>query len=209
MWKSNDILRLLLKEHPKPASELNFKDNFQLLVSVMLSAQTTDKKVNQVTPSLFKLAKNYKELAALQTSDIEKIIRPLNYYKTKAKHLVEMGKLVVKEFHGNLPETIEEMTKLPGVGRKTASVVLSERGVLHTLPVDTHVFRVSRRLGLSNGKNPLSVEMDLRKLFAPKSWRTLHHLLILHGRRVCKAANPSCSECILNSKCPSRGSKSA
>jgi endonuclease-3 len=196
------ILEKLALCYPEAASELNFSNDYELVVAVLLSAQTTDKKVNEVTPALFALAPDFETLAARSQGKIEMIIRPLNYYKTKAKHLIQMAKIVTAKHRGSLPRTIEEMIELPGVGRKTASVVLGERGILPTLPVDTHVFRVARRLGLSRGKNVLEVEHDLRALYDPKDWRKLHHLLIFHGRRVCKAQRPLCQECVLAKSCP-------
>ncbi|MCB9030218.1 MAG: endonuclease III [Deltaproteobacteria bacterium] len=198
------LLQTLSKLYPKPASELNFKNNFQLLVSVVLSAQCTDKKVNDVTPHLFNQYPNFKALASAKLTDIEKIIRPINYYKTKSKNLINLSKMVEAEFSGKIPKQFEEILKLPGVGRKTANVVLGELGVIHTLPVDTHVFRVSKRLGLASGKNTDQVEEELKAQFDSSLWRNLHHWLILHGRRVCKAQNPVCSDCDIREICPSR-----
>jgi endonuclease III len=189
--------------YPDAASELNFVDEYQLTVAVMLSAQCTDKKVNEVTPALFGRFPCFKELARARISQIERIIRPVNYYKTKARHLIKMAKMLSSSSDGKLPRTHDELVELPGIGRKTANVILTELKAAHTMPVDTHVFRVSKRLGLTQGSTPRRVEEDLMSLFDPILWQSLHHWLILHGRRVCKAQRPLCGECPLRSLCPS------
>ena len=201
------LIKILGQIYEKAESELLFNSGYQLLVAVMLSAQCTDKKVNQVTPLLFKDFPDFEALSKARISQIETIIRPVNYYKTKSKHLIEAAKMVLKEFKGKIPKTHEDICKLPGVGRKTANVVLGELGYVKTLPVDTHVLRLSNRLGLSNGKTPDAVERDLCRLFEPDLWRMLHHSLILHGRRVCKAQNPLCHSCRLSEICPSSKTK--
>lgn len=199
--QSLEILKSLKKLYPDAESELNFKNEYELVIAVSLSAQCTDKKVNEVTPALFSKYRSFKSLSKAILKDIESIIKQVNYYKTKSKRTIDLGKVVTSEFNGTLPNTLEELITLPGVGRKTASVIQSERGLEHALPVDTHVFRVSNRLGLSNGKDVLKVEEDLRNIYPSKNWRDLHHCLIFHGRRVCKAQNPSCSECKLIKLC--------
>lgn len=201
--KRKTLLSILEKLYPDPHSELDFKNEYQLLIAVMLSAQCTDKKVNEVTPILFSKYPNFASLAKASLSDVEKIIRPINYCKTKSKNIIATSSQVVTEHNGHIPLTFEQLTELPGVGRKTANVVLGETGAVPSLPVDTHVFRVSRRLGLSSGKNPDAVEEDLKKQFPSSEWRNLHHRLIFHGRRVCKAQNPQCAECALSGICPS------
>lgn len=200
---NHKVLKLLGKLYPDAHSELSFRNEFELVVAVVLSAQCTDKKVNEVTPELFKRYPDFKSLAKARLSSVEKIIRPVNYYKTKAKHLIAMSKLVHTDFKGRLPVKLEQLIKLPGVGRKTASVVQCEIGKEPALPVDTHVFRVSKRLGIATGKNVEAVEMSLRKNFPPETWRLLHHSLIFHGRRVCKAQRPLCENCKLAKVCPS------
>jgi endonuclease III len=187
--------------YPEPSSELLFSSEYELVVAVLLSAQCTDKMVNQVTPLLFKTLGDFSALAEADIVVLEELLRSINYYKTKAKHLQELGKKVVTKYNGKLPLTHDELIDLPGVGRKTANVVLSELGVAHTFPVDTHVYRVSRRLGFTAGKSPIKVEEDLMKLFQPEMWRPLHHWLILHGRRVCKAQTPQCEKCKLSKWC--------
>ena len=201
--KKDSFLTILSDLYPNPRSELNFKNPYQLLVAVVLSAQCTDKKVNQVTPSLFKQYKNFKVLASAKVTELQQIIKPINYYRTKAKNLIACALKITNEFSGKIPSNHEELILLPGVGRKTANVVLGELGHAQTLPVDTHVMRVSKRLGLSGGRNPLETEKELQAIFKPELWRNLHHWLILHGRRVCKARNPNCSECALRKLCPS------
>lgn len=198
------IIKIFKKLYPDPQSELVFKNEYQLIVSVILSAQCTDKKVNEVTPLLFKKSRNFEELAQTRVPFVEQIIRPINYFKTKSRALVTMAKEVESRFKGKLPRTFEELTTLPGVGRKTANVLLLELGIQKALPVDTHVFRVSKRLALSNGNKPEQIEEDLKASFPSSKWRDLHHWLIFHGRRVCKAQRPLCNECALSAFCPSK-----
>lgn len=200
----SELLRIFSQLYPNPESELNFKDDYQLLIAVMLSAQCTDKKVNQITPILFEMFSDFKSLSLAKLSAIEQIIRPINYYRTKSKHLISTAKLITQKHHGKVPLNYIELTELPGVGRKTANVVLGELGIEATLPVDTHVYRVSKRLGLSSKSKRDDVEWDIRDKFAPKWWRMLHHSLILHGRKICKAQNPLCNICELSTICPSR-----
>jgi endonuclease-3 len=199
-----NLLKKFAELYPNPRSELSFSNEYELVTAVVLSAQCTDKKVNEVTPKLFKRYPSFKALAKAEVSEVEEIIRQVNYYKTKSKNLIGLGQKVEKDFGGTLPSTEEDLTSLPGVGRKTANVVLSEQGKTPALPVDTHVFRVSQRLGLAKGKTTDKVEEELKALFEPAQWRNLHHWLIFHGRRVCKAQNPLCAACTLRELCPSR-----
>lgn len=198
------ILRELAKLYPNPRSELNFNNPYQLVVAVALSAQCTDKKVNQVTQHLFKQYPSFVALSKAKLEDVENSIRQVNYYKSKAKNIVRMAKMVTEQFSGTLPTSHKDLVSLPGVGNKTANVVLSELNIQPAFPVDTHVFRVSKRLNLSSGENVKVVEEQLKKKFAPKIWRPLHHWLIFHGRRVCKAQNPNCTACTLSKLCTSR-----
>jgi endonuclease-3 len=195
------IVRHLKAEYPNPGSELHFSNEYELVVAVLLSAQCTDKKVNQVTPELFSMYPGFEDLAGAAVPALEDILRPINYYKTKSKHLKGLGERVTEVFLGRLPRTLDELVSLPGVGRKTANVVLSELGVVPTFPVDTHVFRLSHRLGFSLGSNPDAVEGDLKRLFKKELWRSLHHWLILHGRRVCIAQRPKCGDCRIRGLC--------
>lgn len=195
------IEKALFKLYPDARSELVFEGAYQLVVSVLLSAQCTDKKVNEVTPLLFKRYPSFHALARAHAPELEDIIRPINYYRTKAKHLGALAQRVVADFRGTLPTTHAELLTLPGVGQKTANVVVGELGSESSFPVDTHVFRLARRLGLSTGSHPRDVEEDLKTLFPASSWRGLHHQMIFHGRRVCKALRPLCGECALNALC--------
>lgn len=199
--KAAEVLRILGELYPDPRSELTFTNEFELVCAVLLSAQCTDKKVNQVTPKLFARYPTFAKLARAEIDAVEGIIREVNYYRTKAKHLVLMAQKVVTDFGGVLPRDHDALVSLAGVGRKTANVVLGELGVEPRLAVDTHVFRVSRRLGLTRGETVREVEDSLCALYQPAVWRTLHHGLILHGRRVCKAQRPLCEGCGLRGVC--------
>lgn len=201
------LISIFEKKYPDPRTELNYKNEYQLLISVMLSAQTTDKKVNQITPALFSVFPNFSSLSMGKIADVEKIIGEINYYKTKSRHIIETAEIVAQRHAAKLPKTFDELISLPGVGRKTANVVLSELDISPAIAVDTHVFRLSHRLGLSSGKDPINVEEDLKKLFPTELWHNVHHWLILHGRRVCTARNQICSQCELSVICPSSDSK--
>jgi endonuclease-3 len=205
--RRTQILNVLHKLYPDPRSELEFKDPYELVVAVALSAQCTDKKVNEVTKNLFKQFPTFQLLSNASLDKIENIIRQVNYFKTKSKNIKLLAEKVCTEFNGSLPLTHQELTSLPGVGNKTANVVLSELNITPAFPVDTHVFRVSRRLKLARGKDVLQVEASLKKNFKPEQWHDLHHWLIFHGRRVCKSQNPSCDICPLNKLCPSNSYK--
>lgn len=198
------ILSTLAHLYPQPKSELTFNSPYQLVVAVVLSAQCTDKKVNQVTPTLFENYPTFSALARAELLDVESIIRPINYFRTKAKNIVALAQRVSAHFHGELPAQHHELVSLAGVGNKTANVVLSELGKANTFPVDTHVFRLARRLGFSKGTSVTAVEKELMLLFPPECWRNLHHWLIFHGRRICKARNPLCAQCTLATDCPSK-----
>ncbi len=202
--KKRKLLLALLEEmYPIADSELTFDNEYQLIIAVMLSAQCTDVLVNQVTPALFAKYPDFEALSKARLSSVEKLIGSVNYFKTKAKNIIATSKVVCAQFNSEVPKTMEALIELPGVGRKTANVVLGETGAAPAIPVDTHVFRVSRRLGLSAGTTTDQVEQDLMKLFAPETWRGLHHRLIFHGRRVCKARAPNCRECQIQTLCVS------
>lgn len=193
----------------EPKSELNYNSPFELLIAVMLSAQSTDKKVNEVTPVLFSKYKNAKELSKAKVSEIEKIIREVNYYKTKSKHVVETSKIIHEKYKDKLPKTHEELIELPGVGNKTANVILSELGFGYAFPVDTHVFRVAKRIGLASSTTRDKVEEELCHVFKKEDWHHMHHWLIYHGRRVCNARNPSCDTCRISKICKRIGVSSS
>ena len=185
--------------------ELDFTDPWQLLVATVLSAQTTDERVNSVTPALFKRFSSPFEMAEASPDDVEDIIRPTGFFRVKAKTLVSLAQAVSERFGGRVPASIEELVSLPGVGRKTANVVLSVAFGVPGLPVDTHVSRLSRLLGLTTNTDPNKIEADLCAALAPKEWGALSLRLILHGRRTCVARRPRCGQCILADLCPSAG----
>jgi endonuclease III len=201
--RGGEIFQTFEPEYPEPRSELNFANEFQLLIAVVLSAQCTDKKVNEVTPALFEKFSCFADLAKARVETVEQLLRQVNYFRTKSKNIIELSKKVITEFGGKLPYDHGALTSLPGVGQKTANVVIGELGVGETFPVDTHVFRLAHRLGLAQGKNPSEVELELRAIFSPEQWRPMHHYLILHGRRVCKAQRPHCPGCVVKHLCPS------
>ena len=201
--KRKQLLAILEELYPTANSELTFHNEYQLLIAVMLSAQCTDVLVNQVTPALFSKYPDFTALSRARLGTVEKLIGSVNYFKTKAKNIIATSKAIVADYDSCVPKTMDTLIELPGVGRKTANVVLGETGAAPAIPVDTHVFRVSRRLGLSESATTDKVEADLMKLFAPDTWRGLHHRLIFHGRRVCKARIPNCRECSLHKLCPS------
>ncbi len=198
------LLRHFESLYPNPRSELNFNSEYELVTAVILSAQCTDKKVNEVTPALFDAFPNFAALSKARLSTVEKLIRPVNYYKSKSRNIIGMATDVTNRHGGKLPKNREGLEALPGVGRKTASVVLSQLGVEPALPVDTHVFRVARRLGLAHSESRDGLEEELRRRFPPDTWHHLHHWLIFHGRRVCKAARPLCESCAVADLCPSK-----
>lgn len=190
-------------EHlPEAETELKYENPFQLLVAVILSAQCTDKRVNQITPNLFKRFPDPVSLAEASQEEIFSLIRSVSYPNNKARHLSAMARMLVADFHSEVPEKTEDLQKLPGVGRKTANVIASVIFNKPAMAVDTHVFRVAARLGLTeNAKNPLQAELQIVKYLPEQIIPKAHHWLILHGRYVCKAQNPSCSSCGLQDIC--------
>lgn len=189
------------KHNPNPETELNYENPYQLLVAVILSAQCTDKRINLVTPELFKRFPNAEALSDVTPDIVFDYIRSVSYPNNKAKHLVGMAKMLKEDFGGKVPETVEELQKLPGVGRKTANVIASVIYDVPAIAVDTHVFRVARRIGLSLGKTPLAVEKDLVKNLSSEILAVAHHWLILHGRYICVARSPKCSICPISEYC--------
>ena len=202
--KRSEIFRRLRAADPEPKTELEHGTPFELLVSVILSAQATDKSVNLATRELYKKANTPKKILALGSAGLEQYIKTIGLYRGKAKNVIETCRLLVEEHGGEVPRTREALEKLPGVGRKTANVVLNVAFGEPTIAVDTHIFRVSNRTGLAPGKDPLEVEMRLLK-FVPDEFRMhAHHWLILHGRYVCVARKPKCPECIIRDLCEYR-----
>ncbi len=183
-------------------SELNFNSPYQLIVAVILSAQCTDKRVNMVTPALFKAFPDAMSLSRAGFEQVYELIKSVSFPNNKARHLIGMAQKLCSEFNGEMPSAMEDLEKLPGVGRKTANVVASIIFRAPVIAVDTHVFRVSHRLGLSEGRNPLEVENDLNSIIPEEDRANAHHWLILHGRYVCKAMKPDCSACGIKSWCP-------
>lgn len=194
------IFNILKQRFPKLVCELNFENHYQLIVAVILSAQCTDKRVNQVTPQLFAKYPNVKELANADIEELKDIIRSCGFFNNKSKNLISMAKDVVSKYDGNIPSEFESLVSLSGVGRKTANVVMSVGFGKNAIAVDTHVFRVSNRLGI-NSKNPLECEKKLQKLFNQNDWTDLHYMLVLFGRYVCKAIKPDCKNCELKEFC--------
>ena len=196
----------LAEEYPGSARELcalNHDGPFQLLVATILSAQTTDERVNQVTPELFRAYPTPADLAAAGPDRVEELIRPTGFFRSKARSLMGMARALEERYGGRVPGAMEDLVTLPGVGRKTANVVLSVGMGLPGLPVDTHVGRLSRRLGLTTNTDPVKVEQDLTAMLAPDEWGVFSLRMILHGRRVCLSRRPRCDDCVLNDFCPS------
>ncbi len=193
-----------LKEIYEPKTALIFSNPWELLVATILSAQTTDKRVNMITKDLFKKYKSVKDYADVPLEELEKDIKSVNYYKTKTKNIKACAQIISEKYNGKVPDSMEELLKLPGVARKTANVVLSAGyGKNEGIVIDTHVFRLSHRLGLSNEKDREKLEFDLMKIIPKEDWKDFSFLLISHGRNICKAQKPLCSECILWDICPS------
>ncbi|MDX9971034.1 MAG: endonuclease III [Candidatus Gracilibacteria bacterium] len=207
----NDFLTILQNEYPDAKIALDYENGFQLLVAVILSAQCTDERVNKVTPSLFDKYPDAKAFSEADIEDIKKMIFSTGFYNNKAKNILAASKIVVSEFGGEIPKTMNEMLIIPGVARKTANVVLSELyRVFEGITVDTHVIRLAGRLGLVDdklvkSKNAVKIEQELMKIVPKKYWGLFPHFLILHGRNVCKAKKPNCKGCALNKVCPSSG----
>ncbi len=198
---THKILQILAKDFPNAKSELNFHNPFELIVAVILSAQCTDKRVNLVTPKLFEVAPTPDALANLPLSIIEEIIRPCGFYHSKATYLKEMASDLVTRFGGNVPGNLDDLQTLKGVGRKTANVVFAVAFGGQAIAVDTHVFRVSNRLGIANAKNVLDTEKQLMQAIPRDMWSDSHHYILLHGRYVCKAQNPQCGSCSVQDYC--------
>lgn len=197
------VIDYFQREMPDAQSELHFDSTYQLLVAVMLSAQCTDKRVNMVTPSLFAAYPTPESMAAADKAEVERYISSISYPHSKANHLVGMARMLVEDFNGQVPSSMDDLLKLPGVGRKTANVILSIAYGESTMAVDTHVFRVSHRIGLVSKRctTPFSVEKELTKMFPPELIPLAHHWLLLHGRYVCKASKPSCDKCGIRQFC--------
>ena len=195
------ILQYFKQANPNPTTELNFTNAFETLVAVILSAQCTDKRVNMVTPALFEAYPTPEAMAAATPEDLLRYISSVSYPNNKARHLQAMAAMLVDEFHSVVPRTMEELTRLPGVGRKTANVIMGVVFHKAAIAVDTHVFRVANRTGLANGKTPLEVEKALTRHIPEEDRYNAHHWLLLHGRYVCKALKPDCMNCGIKDSC--------
>jgi len=206
-FTEEELISQLKKHFPDPWIDLDFKDPYQLLVVTILAAQTTDKKVNEISAEFFKKFPDPFAVAKAPIEEIEKAIKSVNYYKKKAKLLKECCETLIKEFNGRIPDTLEELTKLPGVGRKTANVILVNAFNKPAIVVDTHVKRVSQRLGLTNSNNPDKIEKDLSEFFSKENWPYVSKALVLFGRYICKAKKPDCKNCSLFESCPSKDRK--
>lgn len=195
------ILAELGRLYPNPKTELYFETPFQLLIATMLSAQTTDRQVNNITKKLFVKYTDPSDFARLTPEELEEDIKSCGLYKNKAKNIVATSKQLIEQYDSRVPDTMEELTALPGVGRKTANVVMANAFGKPAIAVDTHVFRVSNRLGLAASRTPEKTEEDLKKNIPVNDWSQAHHWLIFHGRNVCKARKPLCEECTLQPYC--------
>ena len=192
---------LLQSSNPKPETELKYKTIYHLLIAVVLSAQATDKSVNKATQTLFKRIKKPEDAIKMGEVKIRQYIKTIGLYKNKAKHVYQLSKKLIKQHNGIVPKNRELLESLPGVGRKTANVVLNVAFAIPTIAVDTHIFRVSNRTGIAKGKNPLEVEKKLLEVTPTEFKMYAHHWLILHGRYTCKARKPDCVKCIVNNLC--------
>lgn len=204
MKNNSEIIKRLLEFYPNPKTPLIHKNTWELLIAVILSAQTTDILVNKLTPELFKKYPNPQSLANAKVEDVEKLIKGVNYFRTKAKNIIKTSQIVLEQYNSEVPDSMDELIQLAGVGRKTANVILSEAfnkpiGVV----VDTHVKRLSNRLGFTTEQTPQKIELELMKVFPKEYWRELSLALIYHGRKRCFARKPDCKNCFLNDICPS------
>lgn len=197
----NEILDRLEKKYPDADCALHHKNVFELLICVVLSAQTTDKRVNMITPDLFARYPDAASLSEADMADVEECIRTIGMYRQKAKNIISLSRILIEEYDGNVPESHEELIRLPGVGRKTANVVMSVGFGHPAIAVDTHVFRVSNRIGLADAENVLDTELQLQEKIPVDRWSKAHHLLIFHGRYTCTARKPKCDDCPLTDIC--------
>lgn len=195
------ILDLLRNEYPDAGTLLKFSTLFELLVAVVLSAQSTDEQVNKVTSVLFAKYNTPDKLAALELSELEELVKGVGIYRNKAKNIKELASVIRDKYRGEVPADFDKLLQLPGVGRKTANVMMAVGFKQPGLGVDTHVHRVANRLGLAHTKNPEQTEKALKQIIPMAEWSQAHHLLIYHGRRVCKARKPQCTECVLEKLC--------
>ncbi|MDW7668644.1 MAG: endonuclease III [Bacillota bacterium] len=205
--KIDEVIKGLRKHYPDVKPGLEYETPLQLLISTVLSAQSTDKSVNKVTKELYKKYPDLKSLLELSREEIQENIREIGIYKNKSKNIYKLLRIIKEEFNGNVPKNMKDLMKLPGVGRKTASVVLAVAFNKPAFPVDTHVYRICRRIGFTESKTPNKVSDDMMKIIPKENWIEVHHLLINHGRNICKARNPECSICNIEKYCDKVGVK--
>jgi len=202
--KISDLIKILHKNYPKSRTALRYKTPFQILIATVLAAQCTDKRVNKITPQLFNKYKTVYAFAKAKQNVLEQEVRSTGFYRNKSKNIIALSKRIVKEYNGRVPSSMEELITLSGVMRKTANIVLSsgfERA--EGIAVDTHVKRLSERIGLSKEKDPNKIERDLMKIVPKKEWIDFNYMLVNHGRKICMARKPLCTECPLKHLCPS------
>jgi endonuclease-3 len=203
--RARKIDRILAETYPDAHAELDFENAFELLIATVLSAQTTDIRVNSVTPALFRAYPDAFALAEAAPGDVEEIIRPTGFYRAKAANIIRLAQQLVERWDGEVPGDLAALVKLPGVGRKTANVVLGNAFDVPGLTVDTHFARLTRRFGWTQSEDPLRIEEDVAALFPAKQWTMLSHRVIWHGRRICHARRPACGACPIAALCPSFG----
>ena len=202
--ESINILEILKKAYPSPKIALKYSTPFELLIATILSAQCTDERVNKVTDTLFQKYKTVGDFASIDQEELEVSIKSTGFYKNKAKNIILCARELLNKYNGILPETVEQLSELPGVGRKTANVVLVECFNKQAIVVDTHIKRLSNRLGLTTFKDPVKIEFDLMEKLPEKDWSFFSKAGILHGRNICKSRKPLCSECMLSKICPKK-----
>ena len=202
------IIEILKEYYPDAKCSLDFKTPFELVVATILSAQCTDERVNKTTPSIFSKYSTPEDFANIDIEELENLIHPCGFYKNKAKNIKACAQKVLNDFNGKVPENVEDLLTLPGVGRKTANVVMLEAfGIAQGIAVDTHAKRISNKIGLSNNSDPEKIEQDLLKIFDKEDLKFINHLLVWHGRNTCKAQKPDCQNCTINKYCKTFNSK--
>jgi len=203
MRKEIEIIEILKKQRPDAVSELSWITPLDFMVAVILSAQATDKGVNKITPKLFEKYKAVNDYLKISLEELEKDISSINFFRTKAKRIKEACNVIMNKFHGKIPQTMEELLTIPGLGRKSANVILiNVFDKIEGVVVDTHITRVSQRLGLTKEKDAVKIERDLMKIYPKIYWAAVSHLFVLHGRYVCKSRKPDCVGCLINKYCP-------
>ena len=200
--EAEKIVKKLIAYYPDAKCSLDFETPFEMLVAVCLSAQCTDERVNKTTPAIFKKYNSPKDFANADINDIEKLVHPCGFYKNKAKNLKAAGKMILDDFNGEVPKSMEELIQIPGVGRKSANVIMLEAfNNPQGIAVDTHCKRLANRVGFSSENDPSKIERDLCSLISKKYWKDVNHIFIWHGRNICSSRNPKCEKCVIKDKC--------